>query len=138
MDTPEIAIEFQGYWRDKKKRGIPAEPGLYCVYTCIYSGKKQECSPQKLVYIGSAGNVRERLEDPPELEDWESHIDTGEELCYSYAAMAEEHREAYAAALIGRNKPPENAVPGEPSMDGGAVFVLSGAAAFLAKRFSIG
>ncbi len=43
MDTPEIAIEFQGYWRDKKKRGIPAEPGLYCVYTCVYGGRKQEC-----------------------------------------------------------------------------------------------
>lgn len=138
MATEEIAIEFQGYWRDKKKRGVPAESGIYCVYTCIYSGKKQTCSPQKLLYIGAAENVRASLEDPPGLEDWESHIDTGEEFCYSFAPVGAEFRDSYAAALIHKHKPPENEKPYPTPTDNGAEFVLSGAAAFLNKRFSAG
>lgn len=137
MDTPpEIALEFQGYWRDKKKASVPAAPGIYCVYTCIYSGKKQACSPQKLVYIGAAEDVRASLKNPEGLEGWESHIDTGEELCYSYAEAAPEQCRAYAAALVRRNKPPENPAPEAAPLAEGTAFALSGAAAFLAKRFS--
>lgn len=136
MNTQNIAIEFQGYWREKKKRGIPSDSGIYCVYTCIYSGKKQTCSPQKLVYIGAAGDVRTCLDNHPGQEAWESHIDTGEELCYSFAPVAPEHRDGYAAALIARNKPPENTDSGRKIDE--ATFILTGSAAFLARQFSTG
>jgi hypothetical protein len=138
MDIPDFSLTFEGYWRDKKKRGIPAESGIYCVYTCIYSGKKQTCSPQKLVYVGAAEDVRDCLDHHARQEDWESHIDTGEELCYSFAPVAAEHREGYAAALVRKHKPPENTESGSILPDNGTVFVLSGATAFLSKRFSAG
>ena len=137
MNTQNVAIEFQGYWREKKKRGLPPESGIYCVYTCIYSGRKQTCSPQKLVYIGAAEDVRACLGNHPGQDAWESHIDTGEELCYSFAAVDPEHRDRYAAALVARNKPPENTghAPGVKPHE--STFVISGSAAFLAKQFSI-
>lgn len=138
MDTPQVAIEFQGYWRDKKKRGIPPESGIYCVYTCIYSGKKQTCSPQKLVYIGAAEDVRGALDNHPGQDAWESHIDTGEELCYSFAPVAAEQLDQYVAALVTRNKPPENTGMNPADKLNGTQFVLSGSAAFLAKQFAAG
>lgn len=135
MDT--FSIEFEGYWREKKKRGIPAKSGIYCVYTCIYSGKKQTCSPQKLVYIGASENVRDCLEDHAKQADWESHIDTGEELCFSFAPMDAQILERCAAALIFKHKPPENSrfvggFPFEPTH-----LILSGQTGFLSKSFTV-
>ncbi|BBA37376.1 uncharacterized protein sS8_5459 [Methylocaldum marinum] len=132
-----FTIEFQGYWREKKKGGIPAKAGIYCVYTCIYSGKKQTCSPQKLVYIGASENVKECLRDHAKQEDWESHIDTGEELCFSFAPMDVEMLERCAAALIVRHKPPENTEYTGSSPFESATFTLSGSAGFLSKSFTV-
>jgi hypothetical protein len=136
-DTPTIALSFEGYWRDKKKAAVPAASGIYCVYTCIYSGRKQTCSPQKLVYIGAAGDVRARLADPAGREAWEAHIDTGEELCFSFAPLAVEQCEHCAAALVRKHKPPENAKPGPDFPYPQTRFTLSGSAGFLSKAFTL-
>lgn len=134
-DEPLVELNFEGYWREKKKASVPAASGVYCVYTCIYSGKKQTCSPQKLLYIGASDNVRASLVEPPQQDAWESHLDVGEELCFSFAPVDPERCARCAAALIRKNKPPENdkAAILEPAP---GRFVVSGAAGFLAKSFS--
>jgi len=30
-------INFDGYWREKAKKGIPSKSGIHCVYTCVYN-----------------------------------------------------------------------------------------------------
>ena len=32
-------LEFDGYWRDENKGGVPAESGVYCVYACTWSSE---------------------------------------------------------------------------------------------------
>ncbi|CAL1240555.1 GIY-YIG nuclease family protein [Candidatus Methylocalor cossyra] len=137
MEATEFSLEFEGYWREKKKHGIPAAPGIYCVYTCIYSGKKQTCSPQKLIYIGAAENVRAALAEHPQQGDWESHIDTGEELCFSFAKLAPEHLERCLAALLFKHKPPENREYREAFPFDQTRLELSGQAGFLNKSFTL-
>ncbi|MGX2031600.1 GIY-YIG nuclease family protein [Methylocaldum gracile] len=132
-----FSIAFEGYWREKKKRGMPAKSGVYCVYTCIYSGKKQTCSPQKLIYIGSSENVRDCLEDHVKQADWESHIDTGEELCFNFAPMDAETLERCAAALIFKHKPPENSEYVRDFPFDTTSLTLSGTAGFLSKSFTV-
>jgi len=146
MDS--FAIEFDGYWRERKKGGIPAEPGVYCVYTCIYSGKKQTYSPpggcrtgmvrhEKLVYIGASENVRECIADHVKQADWESHIDTREELCFSFGAMDAETLERCAAALIFKHKPPENSEYARDFPFDTTSLTLSGTGGFLSKSFTV-
>jgi len=154
MDS--FAIEFDGYWRERKKGGIPAEPGVYCVYTCIYSGKKQTWSPhksaglpicttappgewrhEKLVYIGASENVRECIADHVKQADWESHIDTREELCFSFGAMDAETLERCAAALIFKHKPPENSEYARDFPFDTTSLTLSGTGGFLSKSFTV-
>jgi hypothetical protein len=137
MDNLSLSVEFEGYWREKRKGGIPAGPGLYCVYTCLYSGRKQTCSPQKLVYIGASENVRACLADHGKQKAWESHIDTGEELCFSYAPLAAEDLEHCAAALIFKHKPPENTVYVQSFPFDRTSLALSGQAGFLSKSFTV-
>jgi hypothetical protein len=34
-DVPKtITLAFDGYWREPKMSSLPAEAGIYCVYTC--------------------------------------------------------------------------------------------------------
>lgn len=137
MNPLDLSIEFEGYWRERKKRGIPAASGLYCVYTCIYSGRKGTCSPQKLVYIGASENVRGCLAEHVRQEAWEAHIDTGEELCFSFAKLATEALERCAAALIFKHKPPENTRYVQAFPFGRTRLAVSGQAGFLAKSFTV-
>ena len=32
MAEKTVTIEFDGYWRDENKGGLPAKSGAYCVY----------------------------------------------------------------------------------------------------------
>jgi hypothetical protein len=137
MVALNLSVEFEGYWREKKKGQIPAASGLYCVYTCIYSGRKQSCSPQKLVYIGASENVRACLAEHAKQEDWESHLDTGEELCFSFAKLAAEDLERCAAAFIFKHKPPENTEYRESFPFDRTSFTLTGQAGFLSKSFTV-
>jgi hypothetical protein len=98
---------------------------------------KQSCSPQKLVYIGASENVRACVADHERQEAWESHIDTGEELCFSFAKVAAETLEHVAAALIFRHKPPENGTYRKSFPFDPTTLALSDQAGFLAKSFTV-
>jgi len=56
-DVPKtITLAFDGYWREPKMSSLPAEAGIYCVYTCTYNADakpKPTVSIAKLVYIVS-------------------------------------------------------------------------------------
>ena len=137
MDNLNFSLEFAGYWRYKRKGSVPKDPGLYCVYTCIYSGKRKSCSLQKLVYIGASEDVRACIADHGRLDDWESHIDTGEELCFSFAPAGLETLERLAAAMIFKHKPPENTVFKDSFPFDPTTLTLSGEAGFLSKSFTV-
>lgn len=133
MATQSFSIEFEGYWRDKDAKHIPAKSGVFCVYSAIL--KKKIATPVKLVFIGQAENVAACIPDHEKRDNWEAHLESGEELCFSFAPLGPEDRERLAAALIAKNKPPENR--GQEIQLDETTVSLTGQATFLSKSFTV-
>ncbi len=109
MSAKTIKIKFEGYWRDKKKSGVPAQSGVYCVYECKYNEANDRVSFLiTLIYIGEADNVRERIANHEKYQDWLKHVRSGNELCFSFGSVLSADRERAEAAMIFKHKPPEN------------------------------
>ena len=108
MATQSYSIEFDGCWRETNKGGVPDESGVYCVYTCTYDKQAGTVSLKKLVYIGESDDVRARIANHEKQSDWESHLQQGQQLCYSFGAVVSASRERCEAAMIFKHKPPEN------------------------------
>jgi len=108
MAEQSFNVSIQGYWREKNKSGIPTHSGVYFVYEAAYNDRNDKVSLHKLVYIGEAANVRERITDHEKYDDWLKHIRAGNELCYSSGSVESIYRERVEAAYIFKHKPPEN------------------------------
>jgi len=74
-----ISIEFDGYWRDENKGGLPARSGIYCVYECTHNVKQGTVSIHKLIYIGEAENVNDRIAKHEKCARWLKHVGQGNE-----------------------------------------------------------
>lgn len=99
---------FEGYWREENKSGIPNQSGIYCVYECTHNVKEKTVSIHKLIYIGESDDVRKRISNHEKLKEWEKHVKTGNELCYSFSNVNGISRNRVEAAFIFRHKPPVN------------------------------
>ena len=108
MTAKTISIKFKGYWRDEDKSGVPAQSGVYCVYECKYNKDNDSVSLLKLIYIGEADNVQERIANHEKYQDWLKHVRFGNELCFSFGPVLSTDRERAEAAMIFKHKPPEN------------------------------
>jgi len=108
MAEQTFTLEFDGYWRDQNKGGVPAQSGVYCVYECSYDAQKKTVSLKKLIYIGEAANVHDRIGNHEKRSDWLKHVRQGNELCFSFAPVGSSDRDRCEAALIFKHQPPEN------------------------------
>ena len=108
MAEKTITVEFDGYWRDENKGGLPAKAGVYCVYECTYSVGDKTVSIHKLIYIGEAEDVKDRVANHEKHEDWLEHVRRGNELCFSFGGVGKTDRDRAEAAMIYKHKPPEN------------------------------
>ena len=52
-------LDFQGYWQDKNKGGLPKEPGVYAVYKGTLQNDNL-VTLEKIVYIGEAEDIHDR------------------------------------------------------------------------------
>jgi len=107
MAYEEINLNFKGYRRKVKISTLPEISAIYGVYTCTYDKKAGSVSLKKLIYIGEAQNLRKRIANHEKWEDWESHLNSNEIICFNYAKI-DDLRERAEAAMIYRHKPPEN------------------------------
>lgn len=108
MPAKAISLEFNGYWRDTNKAGVPAQAGVYAVYTGRYNTREDAVALLRLVYIGQATNARDRIKNHEKRPDWIRYLAAGEELCYSFSPVTI-NRDRSEAALIYEHKPPVNA-----------------------------
>lgn len=108
MAAMTFNVKFEGYWREKSIGGIPDKSGVYCVYECTYNSEKDTVSIHRLIYIGKAGNVRERIRNHEKWQAWKRHVRSGNELCFSFGSLQSENRDRVEAAFIFEHKPPEN------------------------------
>ena len=100
--------EFDGYWRAANASSIPKASGIYTVQSCIHNKKEGTVSLKKLIYIGEAEDLHERVLNHDKWKEWEKHLKINEELCFNITRIGFTHRERVEAALIYANQPPVN------------------------------
>ena len=108
MMAKTINLEFDGYWREVDKAGVPAESGVYLVCVCRYNEARGTIALDKLIQIGEAENVNYRIENHEKWPEWHQHVLKGFEICFSFAGITSPYRKRAEAALIYSHKPPCN------------------------------
>ena len=109
MVTKAYTLGFDGYWREPNVSGLLAKSGVYCVYACVHSSAEKTVSVRRLLYIGEAADVRDRVQTHDQWSKWRNQLKAGEVLCVSAAVIAgESDRQRAEAAMIFKHKPPCN------------------------------
>lgn len=103
-----INLEFSGYWLEEDKGSIPAKSGIYLVYVCRYNEERDSVTLDKLIYIGEADNVQDRIDDHEKWPKWREYVPKGSKICFSFAGVTNPDREHAEAALVYYHKPPCN------------------------------
>jgi hypothetical protein len=103
-----IPLQFGGYVRETNGWAVPQYGGVYCVYSCRNQPWDNKVWLRTLLYIGESENLYRRLSNHERRSDWHRHLQSGDELCYSFAPVWEPIREQVEAALIYHHKPVEN------------------------------
>lgn len=99
-----IDLLFSGYWLDCDKAGMPSRGGIYCVYDEI----SNLVDIRKIIYIGEASDVKNRVSNHEKLDRFLRQCSKGETICFSFAPVNSLDREMAEAALIYKHKPPLN------------------------------
>lgn len=100
--------EFEGYWRAINAKYIPRVSGVYVVQSCIHNEKAGTVDLIKLIYIGEAEDLNDRILNHDKWKEWERHLKINEELCFNFTRIESAYRERVEAALINANQPPVN------------------------------
>lgn len=133
----DYTLEFRGYWLDRNKSELPAEPGIYCVYAANYYPSKDTVSLKKLLYIGKAVNVRTRHVDHEGLPSWERKLSAGQMLCYSFAPLGKHSLMICEAALIYKCQPICNDLGKDSFLHEPTHVVTKGRNALLETEFTV-
>lgn len=109
MSGKTYELTFDGYWRERNAGGIPARSGIYCVYGCVHNAQAGTVTIKRLIYIGEAANMKDRVAGHEKRARWKRQLGPGEELCFNAAPIGpQSDRERAEAAIIFRHKPPCN------------------------------
>ena len=109
MAAKSYSLDYDGYWRAPNISGLPANSGIYCVYACVHNVSVKTVTLRRLLYIGEAENVRNRIANHERWDDWVRELKAGEELCFNAALISPTaDRERAEAAMIHHHKPPCN------------------------------
>jgi hypothetical protein len=90
MTAKSYALTFDGYWREAKISGLPAKSGIYGVYACVHDATGNTVTLNRLLYIGEAANVQDRIANHERKADWKRRLKAGEELCFNAALISPE------------------------------------------------
>ena len=101
-------LVFRGYNRESNIQSLPAYSGIYGVYACSYNRNSRKVRIRKLIYIGEAEKLNERISPNHEnWDNWEKELETGEVFCFNYAKLSspEATRKRVEAAMIYEHQP---------------------------------
>lgn len=111
-------LNFAAYCWQGDERLVPDAPGIYCAYSCIARGERQDVD--RLLYIGCATSLRERLVRHSVERDLNRADEEGRRIFYSYAFLDTERFEACKDAMVRHFSPAygDNNDSGRRSADG--------------------
>ena len=121
----DYILNFDGYWRECNKNGLPTYPGIYLVYRSRYNPQNDTVSLVEIIYIGKTDNIHDRLIKHEKYDLFVSQLREYEELCYSCAEVVEDI-ELVENALIFVQKPVLNDQGKDSYNYSRAHFVLDG------------
>ena len=121
----DYILNFDGYWRECNKNGLPTYPGIYLVYRSRYNPQNDTVSLVEIIYIGKTDNIHDRLIKHEKYDLFVSQLREHEELCYSCAEVVEDI-ELVENALIFVQKPALNDQGKDSYNYSRAHFVLDG------------
>jgi len=137
MAEQSFNLNFKGYWLESHIDSIPSDPGIYCVYACSFNKQTKTIIINKLIYIGEADDVNQRIINHEKWPDWRKELDFGEELCFSYAHIESTYRERVEAALIFKHRSPLNDVYKDSFPFDRTTILISGATELLFQIFTV-
>lgn len=108
MTQHSFNIQLEGYWRDVNKYGIPNHSGIYFVYEATYNEEARTVTLHRILYIGVADRVRDRIVEHEKYKDWLSLIKEGNVLCFSTGPVDPAYMDKVEAAYIFKYKPVVN------------------------------
>ena len=132
-----IKIDYEGYWRDLNSGGVPSTSGVYSVYAATYDASENTVALKRLLYIGEAADVGDRIRNHERRPDWKKQLRAGEEVCFSVGRVESAIRERAEAALIFKHKPPLNTSCTEDFNHDRTTMSLSGKCALLTTYFTV-
>lgn len=127
-------VTFKGYRRDVNKDGLPSYGGIYMVYCCKYNENEQTVTLKRLIYIGKAINLHDRICNHNRYEDFNRQLQQGEQLCYSYASVSPNEVDVVENGLIFMQKPDLNDDLKDSFNYPDSEFSIEGACALLRMR----
>ena len=102
-----ISLNFNhGYLIDKAN--VTSKAGIYIVYVGKYHEEKDTVSLHKLIYIGEAKDVQNRLSKHEKWKKWKRYVSEGEILIFSVAGVDIPDSERAECALIYYCQPSTN------------------------------
>lgn len=99
---------FNGYWRYPNRGSIPNSSGIYCAYAGKYNKEEKTVTLKRLLYIGQAENIRDRLQNHECYDDWVARLTAGEIIIFSCTILEKSELDRFEAAMIYKHKPPVN------------------------------
>ncbi|MEI9893700.1 MAG: hypothetical protein WDN28_07315 [Chthoniobacter sp.] len=109
MPAQAFEVTFNGYWREAKMSGLPAQSGVFCVYVCNFNPADKAVILLRLLYIGETGNANLTIVQNPLWPGWKAALgNPRQQLCFSFAPVESRYRGQVAAALIHAHQPPLN------------------------------
>jgi len=108
MADATIIVYINGYWNDHDKQDIPDHSGLFFVYESKVNSIDNTIDLLRLLYIGEAENIRNRIMSHEKYSVWLKSLNPGNELCYSAGLVEEPFRHRVEAAYIFCEKPALN------------------------------
>ena len=134
----DYILNFDGYWRECNKNGLPTYPGIYLVYRSRYNPQNDTVSLVEIIYIGKTDNIHDRLIKHEKYDLFVSQLREHEELCYSCVEVVEDI-ELVENALIFVQKPVLNDQGRDSYNYSRAHFVLDGSCTCMKyTNFNIG
>jgi hypothetical protein len=106
MTAKTYQLDFNGYWLEQHAGGLPAESGIYAVYAGLYNSQTDTVTLNRLLYLGEAADMCNRVSGHERRPAWKRQLRAGEVLCFSAALIGPiADRQRAEAAMIFKHKP---------------------------------
>lgn len=105
MRALKCILNIEGYWREENCQSIPKISGVYFVFENTYDKVNDTIQLKRLLYIGEADNIQERIRTHRKRALWKSVTSCNSEISFAITPVSNIVRSRVESAYICRNKP---------------------------------